>query len=371
MDRGEFAAAADRFARLAPSTDPQVGGIAHLNLAFIALMSGRPVDDMRAHLDAASATEAPALQAMVAAIHGKADMDAGDFAAAEAEFDRVLTAAEVSPPIRAIAQANLGEIRFQRDDVAGARLMLQAAVDSGMVAAVLPAKLTLARMAMGEDDEQADALLTEVARTGDAQSAPMARLLLLLLHEVPDGAVPQLEELGRSPVVAVAHLADVVLAMELRDRGETAVAEAHLQRPLASPVRRVRVHALVVLGDLLADTDPPAAERHWRAALAEGDAAWSSEAAIRLARRADDITSATELYRRAEDIGDRGTATKAADLAGDLLAGHADLDGARAAYRRAILRDDPRWSMQARLDLAVLEVDPAVTRPPSRRCCRK
>ena len=60
----------------------------------------------------------------------------------------------------------------------------------------------------------------------------------------------------------VAHYAELLLDLTLAGRGEMSVAQQELERAASSPLRRVRANTLVLLSDLIADTNPPVAERH-------------------------------------------------------------------------------------------------------------
>lgn len=360
MDQGHYEAATSYFSEVVAGSDQQARVGAHGNLAFIAVMQDADPRRAQPHLEVALESGVPSIQALARNLCGKIALDDSDFETAEAEFRQAMELGESTPTILAVAQANLGEIRWHLGDETGAREFLQAAIESGLPSGVLPAKLTLAQMEMEVDDELAYELLTEVMRGSDQQFALRARLYRLILRDVTDETLAELTELSRSEILSVAHYAELVLGLALAGQDKLSAAQQWLERAASSPLRRVRTNALVFLGDLVAATDSPAAERHWRQALDQHDTMWSAEAAIRLAKQArlaGDIDTATELYRQAADTGHPTVAARATDLWGDLLYENGDIDGARERYRQAIASNDARWSSKARLDLAVLELE--------------
>ncbi len=358
MDRARYEPAVACFTELTAVDDPIVRAWSHYNLAAIDIIGHGDRRRAAVHLDQALEIELASVRAAVTALQGKMALDDGDLDVAQAWTLQALELADASPAIRAVAQANLGEIHYHRGEPA-AREFLEAAVDSGLPVGALPARITLARMVHDTDPARARDLFTEVSESQYAPAAEVARLFRAVLCDEGPAQLAEFGRLSQSPVQTVAQYAQLFAGIGLAV-DEPSTAWSWLERAASSPLRGVRSAALLALGDAVSGQDPVAAAGHWRQALDERDFAWSPEAALRLANqaeRADDVPGATALYGRAMETGDAETAAQAGFLWGALLHARGDVAGARDTLRQAITRGDRRWSFLARLELAILEAE--------------
>ncbi|MFJ9821824.1 tetratricopeptide repeat protein [Streptomyces sp. NPDC101151] len=358
-EQGRFDEAAPILVAALMDDDETVVESAHLNLALIAVMRNGDAEVAQQHLEHALKSPRPRIQAMGHVIRGKIAEDNGHFDVAKTEFERVLALDDMPFEERAVALANLGEIMRHMEGMSAAEPLLREAIATGLPCGSLPAKISLARGHLEtEHFEEAEKLLKEVIASGHMQHATVAELFLGWLYSargLHEQAVRTLTAVAQCPNLVAAHNALLFLGTHLRGEDRRAAQES-LRSATQSPIVRVRAAASIVLGDLRAEeVGMQEAESYWRAAHSSGDAVYAAEAALRLARQHRESSVAISLYQEAMQSKDPDVFAEAADLLGDLYKDSDRRDEAAMCYLKAVDSGHPRWSLYARIDLALLE----------------
>ncbi|MET7330115.1 tetratricopeptide repeat protein [Nonomuraea sp. NPDC005650] len=221
---------------------------------------------------------------------------------------------------QALQDTDEGLARLQAGDVAGARLLLRGAADSGAATQSLRAMATLAQLEIGEGDrEQADELLSYVVEGDDVLQGFSATFLLHLLRESGQEPHPVLaamldhQRLGREE-----GLVRYRAAMDHPDPAVAAIGAAVFAQVLAS------------IGYDLSD-----AAKLFESAAESGDPLALSYTAVLCKEVLSDEEASVELLRRARADGHPVLAPWVGYALGGLVAEH-DLGEARAAYTTAL-----------------------------------
>ncbi|MER5998763.1 tetratricopeptide repeat protein [Nonomuraea angiospora] len=221
---------------------------------------------------------------------------------------------------QALQDTDEGLARLQAGDVAGARLLLRGAADSGAATQSLRAMATLAQLEIGEGDrEQADELLAYVAEGDDVLQGFSAVFLLHLLRESGEEAHPVLgamldhQRLGREE-----GLVRYRAAMDHPDPAVAAIGAAVFAQVLAS------------IGYDLSD-----AAKLFESAAESGDPLALSYTAVICKEVLSDEEASLDLLRRATAEGHPVLAPWVGYALGGLVTEH-DLGEARAAYTTAM-----------------------------------
>ncbi|MET7921808.1 tetratricopeptide repeat protein [Streptomyces avermitilis] len=361
LDQGRFDAAVPILEEAMTAEDEEVTAGAHVNLALIVVLRDGDAEAAERHLQEALKSPLQRIQAAAHIVRGKIAEDNGDLEAAKEEFERVLALDDMPFEERAVALANLGEVLRHLEGMGVAENFLRQAIASDLPNAVLPAKISLGRELLdAEHFHDAEILLEEVMASGYVHFAGFAEIYLGWLRAATgdlESALQHMTQATRSPHLTAAHNAEIGLGYVLLEQDQPGAAREALERAASSPVVRVRAAASVMLGDLLNEEgESGAAERHWAAALESGNTEFGAVAALRCAcAHEDDADVAIPMYREAMKSRDPEVYARAADLLGNLLEERGGREEAALCYRKAVESDHPRWSVYARIDLALLE----------------
>ncbi len=268
------------------------------------------------------------------------------------------------------AAVNLGLLRKEQGDPAGAAAAWQLAIDSGHADYAPMAAVNLGGLRQEQGDPAgAEAAWQLAIDSGHADYAPMAAFNLGLLRQKqgdPAGAEAAFQLAIDSGHADQVPKAAAGLGLLRKEQGDPAGAEAAFQLAMDSGHADQAAKAAFNLGVLRQEQgDPAGAEAAWQLAIDSGHADQAAKAAFNLGllrKEQGDPAGAEAAFQLAMDSGHADQAAKAAVGLGVLRQEQGDPTGAEAAYQLAIDSGHADHAPMAAFNLGVLrkeQGDPA------------
>ena len=318
-------------------------------------------DDRTRVLQAAAVRRAESVKLRAQASLGGLLVNEGDLPRAQMLLKLALGSG--NPEIEPLARTNLGVLLMRNGDTQAAREEFERVINSDQPEFACNARLTLGTMLVtAGETEEGYALLEAAADSGITEQVPVA--LCLLGEFTYDQGEKQAAHEFFERAVQTGHrnwapYAQVDMGLVKAYEGDIAGARELLDPIIESrhPIESAR--AADMIGDvLLGAGEISGAEEAYQRAIDLERPVWSAVAMTDLAElRAQQgaIEEATRLLQSVIDGGDPNIAPMAADKLGTLLLIQADdVEGAHAAYQRAIDSGHPDWSVVARFNLTQL-----------------
>ena len=321
--------------------------------------SAAPVTDDRTRvLQAAEVRRVESVKLRAQASLGGLLVNEGDLPRAQMLLEAALASGnrEVEP----LARTNLGALLMRNGDTQAAREEFERVINSDQPEFACNARLTLGTILVAKGENQEGyALLEAAAGSGIAEQVPVA---LCLLGEFSyDQGEKQAAQDYFERAVQTGHrnwapYAQVDMGLVRAYEGDIAGARELLDPIIESRHPTESARAADLMGDvLLGAGEISGAEEAYHRAIDLEQPLWSAVAMTDLAElRAQQgaIEEAIRLLQSVIDGGDPNVGPMAADKLGTLLLIQAeDIEGARAAYQRAIDSGHPDWSVVARFNL--------------------